>query len=213
MHMADPIDGELPTITGSSPHRLPRRRSGATDTEASFPDPYLAPSFSMSNRVARVLWFLAHRLLVRYSPRPLHAWRATVYRCFGARLGPSCRVYPTADVWAPWNLVCEDAVFIANGAVVYNPSPIHLGSHSIVSQDAYLCGASHDCDDPAFPLISAPIVIGRYAWICARAVVCSGVTVGEGAVLALGGVATRDLERWTVYGGVPARVIRQRKRA
>ena len=175
-------------------------------------DPYLMPSLSWGNRAARSLWSVTHTLLVRYSPRPCHAWRAMVLRLFGARLGPHCHIYPRARIWAPWNLVCEDAVGIADGVVVYNPAPMHLGSHCVVSQDAYLCGATHDIDDPAFPMVSAPITIGPYAWICARAVVCPGVNVGEGAVLGLAGVATHDLEAWTVYGGMPARVIRARKR-
>ena len=175
-------------------------------------DPYLMPSLSWGNRAARSLWSVTHTLLVRYSPRPCHAWRAMVLRLFGARLGPHCHIYPRARIWAPWNLVCEDAVGIADGVVVYNPAPMHLGSHCVVSQDAYLCGATHDIDDPAFPMVSAPITIRPYAWICARAVVCPGVNVGEGAVLGLAGVATHDLEAWTVYGGVPARVIRARKR-
>lgn len=175
-------------------------------------DPYLMPSLSWGNRAARSLWSVTHTLLVRYSPRPCHAWRAMVLRLFGARLGPHCHIYPRARIWAPWNLVCEDAVGIADGVVVYNPAPVHLGSHCVVSQDAYLCGATHDIDDPAFPMVSAPITIRPYAWICARAVVCPGVNVGEGAVLGLAGVATHDLEAWTVYGGVPARVIRARKR-
>jgi putative colanic acid biosynthesis acetyltransferase WcaF len=175
-------------------------------------DPYLMPSLSLGNRAARALWAVACLLLVRFSPRPCHAWRAAVLRLFGARLGPHCHIYPRARIWAPWNLVCEDAVGIADGVVVYNPAPMHLGSHCVVSQDAYLCGATHDIDDPAFPMVSAPITIGPYAWICARAVVCAGVNVGEGAVLGLAGVATHDLEAWTVYGGVPARMIRARKR-
>ena len=133
-------------------------------------------------------------------------------RAFGATLGEHCHIYPDARIWAPWNLICEDAVGIADGAVVYNPAPIRLGSHSVVSQDAYLCGATHDLDDPAFPMISSPIVIGRYAWICARAVVCPGIVVGEGAVLGLGSIATRDLEPWTVHVGAPARPTRQRAR-
>ncbi len=174
-------------------------------------DPYLMPSLSLGNRAARALWAVACLLFVRFSPRPCHAWRAAVLRSFGARLGPNCHIYPRARIWAPWNLVCEDAVGIADGVVVYNPAPMHLGSHCVVSQDAYLCGATHDIDDPAFPMVSAPITIGPYAWICARAVVCAGVNVGEGAVLGLAGVATHDLETWTVYGGVPARVIRARK--
>lgn len=173
-------------------------------------DPYLMASTSLGDRAARALWAVAHLLLVRFSPRPCHAWRAGVLRLFGATLGAHCHIYPAARIWAPWNLVCEDAVGIADGAVIYNPLPIRLASHCVVSQDAYLCGATHDIDDPAFPMISAPIKIGRYAWICARAVVCSGVNVGEGAVLGLASVATRDLEPWTVYGGLPARVLRQR---
>jgi len=59
-------------------------------------------------------------------------------------------------------------------------------------------------------MISAPIEIGPRAWICARASVQAGVKVGAGAVLALGGVAARDLDPWTVYGGVPARRIKPR---
>jgi len=175
-------------------------------------DPYLLPSMSLRNRAARAVWGIAHLLLVRPTPRPLHAWRAFVLRLFGARLGANCRIYPAAEIWAPWNLVCEDAVAIANGAVIYNALPVHLGSHSIVSQQAYLCGSTHDLDDPAFPMISAPITLGAYAWICARAVVGPGVTVGEGAVLGLASVATRDLEPWTVYAGAPARKLRMRSR-
>ncbi|MFM9916340.1 MAG: putative colanic acid biosynthesis acetyltransferase [Rhizobacter sp.] len=175
-------------------------------------DPYLAASLPWTNRAARAAWALGYTLLVRFSPRPLHGWRTIVLRAFGATLGPNCHIYPRARIWAPWNLVCEDAVGIADGAEIYNPAPIRIGSHGIVSQNAYLCGATHDIDDPAFPMISAPITIGRYAWIGARAVVCSGVEVGEGAVLGLASVATRNLDPWSVYVGAPARRVRARKR-
>jgi len=142
----------------------------------------------------------------------MHAWRSALLRLFGARIGPHCHVYPRARIWAPWNLECEDAVGIADGAEVYNPAPIRLGSHAVISQGAYLCGATHDLDDPAFPMVARPIVVGRYAWICARSIVGPGVTVGEGAVLGLGAVATSDLAAWMVHAGVPARALRARRR-
>jgi putative colanic acid biosynthesis acetyltransferase WcaF len=85
-----------------------------------------------------------------------------------------------------------------------------MGSHAIVSQQAYICGATHDYNDPSFPLISFPMSLGAYSWVCARASVCPGVNVGEGAVLGLGSVATHDLEPWTVYAGVPAQPVKQR---
>lgn len=176
-------------------------------------DPYLAPAFPLSNRIARALWTLCAALLFRHSPRPLHGWRRFILRCFGARIGADCHIYPKAEIWAPWQLECADKVAIADGAIVYNPAGVRIGSHAVISQQAYLCGATHDYRDPRFPLVARPIVIGDYAWVCARATVQAGVTVGDGAVLALGAVATRDLDAWGVHGGVPARRIGDRPRA
>ncbi len=175
-------------------------------------DPYLRPAFSGADRSRRLLWSICWTLLYRLSPRPLHAWRTFLLRSFGATMGPNCHFYPGSKVWAPWNLTCEDQVTAADGAQIYNPAPVRLGSHAILSQDAYLCCATHDFDDPAFPLIAFSMVIGPYAWVCARASVAPGVNVGEGAVLGLGSVATRSLEPWAVYAGAPAVKVKDRRR-
>ena len=174
-------------------------------------DPYLRPAFSRTDRLRRLLWNLCWLLLYRPSPRPLHAWRAALLRLFGAHLGPRCHFYPGSRIWAPWNLHCADQVTAADGAELYNPAPMHFGSHAIVSQGAYLCGATHDVDDPAFPLVAHTMRFGAYSWVCARASVSPGVSLGDGAVLGLASVATRDLDPWTVYAGAPARAIRSRK--
>jgi putative colanic acid biosynthesis acetyltransferase WcaF len=174
------------------------------------PDPYLVPAFPMRNRLKRAGWGLVYAILFRTSPRPFHRWRAFLLRCFGARLGRNVHIYPKASIWAPWNLICADLATIADEAIIYNPSIVTLGSHSIVSQHAYLCGATHDYEHPNFPLVSFPISIGEYAWVCARATVQAGVKVGDGAILALGSVAAKDMEPWWVYGGIPARKIKSR---
>ncbi|WP_263365753.1 LbetaH domain-containing protein [Edaphobacter bradus] len=175
-------------------------------------DPYLRPAFSRGNRIRRLVWNLCWMLFYRSSPRPLHAWRASLLRLFGATMGPNCHFYPKSKVWAPWNLVCADQVTAGDGVEIYNPAPVHLGSHAILSQEAYICGATHDYDDPAFPLIAYAMSFGAYSWICARASVAPGVNVGEGAVLGLGSVATRNLEPWTVYAGTPAVRVKERQR-
>lgn len=173
-------------------------------------DSYLAPAFPLRNRILRLAWGVVHTLLFRPSPRPAHAWRRFLLRSFGAAIGNNCHIYPGAQIWAPWNLSCGDVVAIADGAIIYNPSLITLGSHATISQEVYLCGATHDYEVPEFPLISAEISVGAFAWICARATVQPGISVGEGAVLALGSIATRNLEPWSVYAGVPARKIKIR---
>jgi putative colanic acid biosynthesis acetyltransferase WcaF len=151
-------------------------------------------------------------LLYRISPRPFHGWRSFLLRLFGAKLGPDCHFYPGSRVWAPWNLVCADHVAAGNGVEIYNPATLHLDSHVILSQQAYICGATHDYNDPGFPLIAYPMRLGAYAWICARASVAPGIHVGEGAVLGLGSVATRDLDPWSVNVGVPAVKVKERTR-
>ena len=175
-------------------------------------DPFLRPQTSRRSRIGRAAWHVVYALLFRPSPRPLHAWRAFLLRRFGAKVGTHCHVYPAARIWAPWNLVCDEFSSIADEAVVYNAATVHLKSHAVVSQQAYVCTASHDFDDPQFPMTVRPISIGRYAWICARACVLPGVNVGDGAVLALGAVATRDLGEWGVFAGVPAKRIGERRR-
>ena len=175
-------------------------------------DPYLRPAFVASDRVRRLVWNVCRALLYRPSPRPMHAWRAFLLRCFGAKMGPGCKFYPGSKVWAPWNLVCAELVTAADGAEIYNPAPMRFGSHAILSQEAFVCGATHDYDDPRFPLLAYAMDFGAYAWVCARASVGPGVNLGEGAVLGLGSVATRDLEPWGVYAGVPAVKVKERKR-
>ncbi len=92
-------------------------------------DPYLKPNTTARNRAARLLWGLVYAVLFRPSPRPLYEWRANLLRLFGAKLGRNTRIYPSARIWAPWNLECEELAAIGEQAVIYNPAKIRLGSH------------------------------------------------------------------------------------
>lgn len=174
-------------------------------------DPYLHAYFSTGNKLRRLIWNIVWLFFYRTSPRLLHFWRVLILRAFGAKVGPNCHFYPASRIWAPWNLTCSEQVTFADGAEIYNPAPIYFGSHVIVSQSAYICGATHDFENPAFPLLAYSMKIGSYAWICARAAVCPGVNVGEYAVLGLGSVAARDLDPWGIYAGVPAVKIKTRE--
>jgi putative colanic acid biosynthesis acetyltransferase WcaF len=132
-------------------------------------------------------------------------------RLFGGRIASSANIYGGVRIWMPRNLVMEDRACLGPGVDCYCMDQITLRADSLVSQGAYLCGGTHDIDDPDFPLRTGPIVIGAHAWVAARTMVGPGVTVGEGAVLGGGAVTFRDLESWTVYGGNPATPLRKRR--
>ena len=55
-----------------------------------------------------------------------------------------------------------------------------------------------------------PVTIGNDVWIGAGAIILDGVTIGDGAVIAAGAVVVRDVEPYSIVGGVPAKLIRNR---
>ena len=137
---------------------------------------------SRRNKLARVLWAGVWLLLYRPSPVPLHGWRRWLLRLFGATVGRGAHPYPSAKIWAPWNLTMGAHSCLSHQVDCYSVDRITLGAHSTVSQYSFLCTASHDYTDPAMPLTTAPITLGDRVWITADVFVAPGVTIGAGAV-------------------------------
>jgi O-antigen/teichoic acid export membrane protein/acetyltransferase-like isoleucine patch superfamily enzyme len=108
-------------------------------------------------------------------------------------------------------------VSIGNGTVInqecliYTSGGLVIGNNVSISAEVALITGSHDINHPDFPSDYKPIVIDDYAWIGIRAMILQGVTIGQGAVVMAGAVVTRDVEPFTVVGGVPARPVSERK--
>jgi putative colanic acid biosynthesis acetyltransferase WcaF len=160
-------------------------------------------------RWVEALWLFVQALFVS-SWLPGASHRRWFLKRFGARVGENVDLKPGLRVKFPWRLYIGDFVWVGEDAWIDNLADAEIGSHCCISQGTYLCTGSHDWSAPTFDLIVKPIRIENGAWIAARAVVGPGVTVGEGAVLGLGSVATRDLVPWTVYQGCPAEPVRER---
>jgi putative colanic acid biosynthesis acetyltransferase WcaF len=175
-------------------------------------DPLLRPVYNTRARVKRLIWVFAWMFLFRWTPPPLHNWRCAVLRMFGAKLGAINFIYPSARIWAPWLLETGDLVTIGRGAEIYNPGGVYLGSRTIISQDAYLCGATHDFQTVDFTYITKTIRTDPQVWICAHAIVLPGVHCKAGSVLGAGSVTSKNLEEWTVYAGNPAVEVKKRNR-
>lgn len=175
--------------------------------EESLPRTYSSPRIGFQSRMRRLVWSLAYYSLYRWTPVPMHAWRCVLLRVFGARIDQPAYPYPSARIWAPWNLEMHRGSCLADGVDCYSVAHVRLGQNVTISQGSYLCSASHDYNSSSFPMICAPIHIDDNAWVCARAFVGPGVTVGSGAVVAACAVVTKDIEPWTVVAGNPARQV------
>jgi putative colanic acid biosynthesis acetyltransferase WcaF len=161
--------------------------------------------------MARVAWGVVYLMLFRFTPAPCFAWRRMLLQLFGAKLAPSVHIYPSARIWAPWNLTMESRACLAQEVFCYNIDQVFLGADSTVSFRSHLCAAGHDINDPARPLVTGPIRIERGAYVFADAFIGMNVTVGEGAVVAARSVVVRSVAPFDVVGGNPARVISRRQ--
>ncbi|MAY74432.1 MAG: putative colanic acid biosynthesis acetyltransferase [Phycisphaerae bacterium] len=177
---------------------------------AAIPDPRHGkrPSpHSLKNRLARMSWGLVQSTLFRWSPRPLFKIRVALLKAFGAEVTWKSRPYPRCKIWGPWNLSMEDFATLADDVDCYCVERIHIGERTTVSQYAYLCGATHDHEDPGFKLIPRPITIGKHCWIAADVFVAPGVTIGDGSVVGARSSVFTPMPEWSVCVGTPAKVV------
>lgn len=169
-----------------------------------------APSFSIKNRIMRVIWGVVWLVLARWTPKSFRRLRIGLLRCFGAEIGAKCDVRGSVRVWYPPNLTMENRTILAEGVNCYNMAHITIREQTIVSQGAFLCGGTHDFADRTYPLITKPIEIGPFAWVAAEAFVGPGCRVSEGCVVGARAVVFGELTPWSVYAGNPATRVKSR---
>lgn len=153
------------------------------------------------------LWWLFQALFVLPTPQFMFSWRRFALTLFGAKIGKRVLIRPGVRVTYPWNLTMGDDVWIGDNATLYSVADISIGSHSVISQEAYLCAGTHDHRDVSFRFVSAPIRIGGECWVAARAFIGPGVELGHGAVVGAGSIVTKTVAAGTIVGGNPATLL------
>lgn len=150
-----------------------------------------------------LLWWLVQALLFPLTPHSAHGLRVWLLRRFGARIGRGVSIRPTARFTYPWKVKIGDYSWVGDDVVFYSLDQITLGEHCVISQKSYLCTGSHDPQDPAFGLQTAPIVIGNGAWLATDCFVAPGVQIGANAVIGARSTVLKDIPNQQVCWGSP----------
>lgn len=130
-------------------------------------------------------------------------------------------------------LICKGNFTMYEGSsiVVLKGGYLELGNQSYINESLIQCASTikigNDCaiagdvliQDTDFHAVldengkekiyTKPITIGNHVWICAKATILKGVTIGDGAIVAAGAVVTKDVPSNTIVAGNPAKVIRE----
>ena len=113
------------------------------------------------------------------------------------------------------NIEVGDDVFIANYCWIQGVGGVELRDKAMLGPFTVIASNNHTRDPRGYFRFGPPkrgkIILCEGCWTGAHAVVTAGVTIGEGAAVAANGVATKDVPKFSVVAGVPAKVIKEYK--
>lgn len=153
--------------------------------------------------------------LFKYIPPPIgDTLRSFVIRMFSSGFR-TWYVREGVTLWFPERLRVGRGTSFNEWVYVVACGGVTIGENVRLAPRVSLISVDHTFSDPSRPvhgqgLDAQPIVIEDDVWMGMGATVLKGVTVGRGAIVAAGAVVTRDVEPYTIVGGVPARVIGRR---
>jgi maltose O-acetyltransferase len=146
------------------------------------------------------------------------ALRYILYRMLFQEMKSFPFFYPGVHLTHTYGIRVGRGFSVNTGALIDGRGGIRFGDDVLVGPYAVITSSNHAFKQLDRPMASvdhvmAPVTIGNDVWIGAQTVITGGVTVGNGVVVAAGAVVTSDVPDYMIVGGVPARVIGDRRAA
>lgn len=163
------------------------------------------------NRIFSVLLDFELMLLRWIGHIPLHFVRRAAYRLAGVKMGHGSTIHMWANFFQPKNIEIGQDTVIGNNAFLDGRASLIIGNHVDIAAEVLIYNSEHDINSEDFSAIEESVEIGDYAFIGPRVIILPGVKIGRGAVVAAGAVVTKDVSDFAIVGGVPAKVIGERK--
>jgi acetyltransferase-like isoleucine patch superfamily enzyme len=143
---------------------------------------------------------------------PSAVLRHAGYRRMGMAIGARSRVYRGLEVRFPGRVTIGDSTMIGFDSIIDGRAGVTIGNNVNFSSEVAIWTLQHDPQARDFDARGGPVVIEDDAWLSFRCTILPGVTIGRGAVVAAGAIVTKDVEPYTMVGGIPAKQIGERTR-
>ena len=140
--------------------------------------------------------------------------RRLYYRFLLGRVGPGCSFNAGILITDPENIFLGEGVVLNEGVILQSceGARISIGDRAVLAYGAAVITGNLDLSEGVVNAdrhVGAPVTVGDYAVIGARAILLPGSEVGEGTVVSAGSVVTGKVEAGTLVFGNPARVLKR----
>ena len=142
---------------------------------------------------------------------PIWFLRRAAMNAAGAKIGKGTTLHMGAKFFDPRGVKIGADTIIGDRVFLDGRAKLTIGDHVDIASEVMIYNSEHDIDADDFHAISDEVVIENYVFIGPRVIVLPGVKIGEGAIVGAGAVVTKDIPAGAVAGGVPAKVIGERK--
>lgn len=159
-------------------------------------------------------WYLDFKLFLIHLVSlhvPLHGLRKLIFKLAGVRIGKGSAIHMGTKFFEPKGVIVGKDTMIGDSAFLDGRDKLIIGDHVDIASEVMIYNSQHDLEDKYFAAINAPVEIGDYVFIGPRSIILPGVKIGKGAIVAAGAVVTKNVEDFTIVGGVPAKPIGERK--
>ena len=142
---------------------------------------------------------------------PCHCCRRFFYRIAGIKIGKGSAIHMKARFYDPRNISVGEDSIIGESVVLDGRDLLTIGNHVDIASEVMIYNSEHDVNDESFVATNSPVKIEDYVFIGPKVIVLAGVTIGRGAVIGAGAVVTKDVPPYAIVGGVPAKIIGERR--
>lgn len=157
-------------------------------------------------------WLDFELMLLRWVGHvPLHSVRHTFYSFAGIKIGKGSTIHMWASFFQPKNISIGEDTTVGDHIFLDGRAALAIGNHVDIASSVMIYNSEHDLESETFKAREEAVVVEDYVFIGPRAIILPGVRIGKGAVIAAGAVVTKDVLPFSIVGGVPAKVIGERK--
>jgi maltose O-acetyltransferase len=141
---------------------------------------------------------------------PLHSVRNLIWRLAGVTIGRHSTLHTGVRVFDPRNITIGDGTIIGYACFIDGRDKVTIGDNTDIASEVMIYNQEHDLSAEDFAANSSTVAIGNYVFIGPRAIILPGVTIGDASVVAAGAVVTKNVPKFAIVGGIPAKIIGER---